>query len=92
MIRNGHSLSPGRRGSEGLGLNTVKLAHPHFECYFTEVIPLITIDNFGDSPHVSIVQANLSGPRSESLQSFQLTPLFRPSVTTYPPFVLLKIK
>ena len=66
------------------------LADPPFECYFTEVIPLITFDDFRDFPshHVFIFQAILSGPPSESFQSFQRPPLltFEFSVTTDPPF------
>ena len=39
-----------------------------------------------------IVQADLSGPPSESFQNFKWSPPFRVSVTTDPPSVLLKIK
>ena len=47
------------------------LADPLFECYFTEVIPLITIDDFCDPPsNVFIFQADLSGSSSESFQTF----------------------
>ena len=35
-------------GAEDLGLNKVNLADPPFECYFTEMIPPITFDDFRD--------------------------------------------
>ena len=79
--------------TEDLGLNKVKFSRSPCECYFTEVIPLITFDAFRDSPpHVFIFQANLSGPPSESLQSFQLSPLLGSQLRLIPPFVFLKIK
>ena len=74
-------------GGEGLGQNNGNLADP-----------LITFDDFREIPttHVFIFQANLSGPPSESIKSFQRSPLW---VLSYdrlppppPPFVLLKIK
>ena len=79
--------------TEDLGLNKVKFSRSPCECYFTEVIPLITFDDFRDPPpHVFIFQANLSGPPSESLQSFQLSPLLGSQLRLIPPFVFLKIK
>ena len=63
------------KGRWGGGGRPVLRANPHFECYFTEVIPPppITFDDFRDPPpsHVFIFQENLSGPPSESFQSFQ---------------------
>ena len=80
--------------TEDLGLNKVKFSRFPCECYFTEVIPLITFDDFRDPPppHVFILQANLSGPPSESLQSLQLSPLLGSQLRLIPPFVFLKIK
>ena len=43
-------------------------------------------------PHVFIFQANLSGPPSESFQSFQQSPLLGSQLRLIPPFVLPKIK
>ena len=42
--------------------------------------------------HFFIFQANLSGPPSESLPSFQWSPLFGSQLRLIPLFVLLKIK
>ena len=42
--------------------------------------------------HVFIFQENLSGPPSESLQSFQRSLLLGSQLRLIPPFVLLKIK
>ena len=44
------------------------------------------------SPHVFIFQANLSGPPSESFQSFQWSPLLGSHLRLIPTFVLLKVK
>ena len=57
-------IAGGRGGGGGFGTKTrSNLAYPPFECYFTEVIPLITFDDFRDPPlHVFIFQANLSAP------------------------------
>ena len=64
LLGTGHYLSPGVGGGGGFGTKTrSNLAYPPFECYFTEVIPLITFDDFRDPPlHVFIFQANLSAP------------------------------
>ena len=67
-------------GSGGFGAKLRwNLADPPFECYFTEVPPppppqerLMT---FAIPYHVFIFQANLSGPPSESFQSFERFPL-----------------
>ena len=77
-----------------LGLNKVKFSRSPFECYFTEVIPPNNIWWLSRSPppHVFIFHANLSGPPSESLQSFQLSPLLGSQLRLIPPFVFLKIK
>ena len=44
----------GVRGGEDLGLNKVKFflapADTPYECYFTEVIPLTTFDDFRNPP------------------------------------------
>ena len=62
------------------------LANPPFECHFTEVIPpnnlLMT---FAIPPHVLIFQANLSGPPSESFQSFQQSALLSSQLRLIPP-------
>ena len=42
--------------------------------------------------HVFIFQENLSGPLSESFQSFQLSLLLGSQLRLTPPFVVLKIK
>ena len=69
------------RGGEGgfkAKQGETDLADPPFECYFTEVIHLITFDDFRGSPippHALIFQANFSGSSSESYQSFQRCPL-----------------
>ena len=42
--------------------------------------------------HVFIFQANLSGPPSESFQSFQWSPILGSQLRLIPPFVLPKIK
>ena len=80
--------------TEDLGLNKVKFSRSPCECYFTEEIPLITFDDFRDPPppHVFIFQANLSGPPSESFQSFQLSLPLGAQLRLNPPFVFLKIK
>ena len=67
LLGTGHYLSPGGGGGGGVWVKKkVQFSlspYPPFECYFTEVIPLITFDDFRDPPlHVFIFQANLSAP------------------------------
>ena len=63
-------------GGGGWGLNKGNLADP-----------LITFDDFREipTPHVFIFQANLSGPPSESIKSFQRSPLWVLSYDRLPP-------
>ena len=64
------------RGGGGFGGKTRwNLADTPFECYFTEVIPPNNFWWLSRSPTVFIFQANLSGPHSESIRSFQRSPL-----------------
>ena len=52
--------------------------------------PLITFDGFRDPPSVFIFQANLSGPPSESFQSFQWSPLWGSQLRLIPPQKILR--
>ena len=75
--------------AEDLGLKKVRfiLADPPYERYFTEVIPSNNIWWLRDPPpHAFIFQANLSGPPSESFQSFQWSPLLGSQLRLIPPF------
>ena len=80
-------------GAEDLGLNKVKFCRSPFERYFTEVIPLITFEDFRDSP----------SPISSFSEQIWVVPPLNPSkLFSDPPFwvisydwshpVLLKIK
>ena len=73
----GYFSSPGERN----------LADPPFECNFTEVIPPKTLDDcrVPHPPHVFIFRANLSGPPSESFQSFSAIPPFVLPKSSDPP-------
>ena len=64
LFGTGHYLSPGV-GRRIWDLKRWNSADAPFQCYFAEVIPLITFDDFRDPPpppYVFIFQANLSGP------------------------------
>ena len=85
------SVSFGRGKDFGLR----NLADPPFECHFTEVIfpnNIWWLLRSPAHPHAFIFQANLSGPPSESFQSFQWSPLLGSQLRLIPPFVLSKIK
>ena len=78
--------------TEDLGLNKVKFSRSPCECYFTEVIPLITFDDFHDSPSPLLL--------SSFSKRIWVVPPLNPSkvfsdcpfwVLSYP-FVFLKIK
>ena len=81
-------------GGGDLGLNKAKFSRfPLWLLFYRSDPPLITFDDFRDPlPHVFIFQANLSGPPSESFQSFQQSPLLGSQLRLIPPFVLPKIK
>ena len=85
------SVSFGRGKDFGLR----NLADPPFECHFTEVIfpnNIWWLLRSPAHPHAFIFQANLSGPPSESFQSFQWSPLLGSQLRLIGPFVLSKIK
>ena len=71
----GYYLSP-ERGGGGFGLKKAKFSRSPFECYFTEVIPLITFDDFHDPSHMS----------SFSKQIWVVPPLNPSKVFSDPPF------
>ena len=85
----------GRWAAEDLWLNKVKFSRSPFCLNVTSLkwSPLKTFDDFSDPPpFVFIFQANLSGPLSESFQSFQRSSLLGSQLRLIPPFVLPKIK
>ena len=77
--------------TEDLGLNKVKFSRSPCECYFTEVIPLITFDDFHDPP--PLLMSSFSKriwvvPPLNPSKVFSDCPFW---VLSYP-FVFLKIK
>ena len=91
----GYNLRQGQ-GFEGLGgWSRWNLADPHFECYFTEVIPPNNVWWFSRSPHPMSSfskQIWVVPPLPWSFQSFQWSPLLGSQLRLIPPFVLLKSK
>ena len=64
--------------TEDLGLNKVKFSWSSCECYFTEVIPLITFDDFRDPPPSSCLHFP---------SEFEWSPLWiPPKFSIIPPF------
>ena len=97
LLRTCHYLSPGgRRGVGGVkdfGLNKVKFSQsPPLNVTSLKWSPLITFDGFRDPPPMSSFSSKFEWSPLWIIQKFSVIPLFGFSVTSDPPFVLLKIK